>query len=127
MIPLRPLLDWLSLNGFHVIEVKIRSADAQIATRFLARLIDINFAVDMLHAADTNAHLLLISGRGELVPLVKGIMAKGTRATVIANLKGEAGCSDSLRRAADSFIDLAELMPKLEKIRSPSNTIRSET
>jgi uncharacterized LabA/DUF88 family protein len=55
---------------------------------------------------------VLFSGDGDFAPLVKAIQRKGVRVSVISTLKSQPPqAADDLRRAADSFIDLNDLLP----------------
>jgi uncharacterized LabA/DUF88 family protein len=72
---------------------------------------DIEIAVDMMEMAGAADHLVLFSGDGDFRRLVEAVQRKGVRVTVVSTVKSQPPmASDDLRRQADSFVDLADLM-----------------
>ena len=68
------------------------------------------FAVDMLEAATYLDHIILFSGDGDFRRAVAAAQAKGARVSVVSSLKTSPSMiADDLRRAADTFIELADL------------------
>jgi uncharacterized LabA/DUF88 family protein len=60
--------------------------------------------------------IVLLSGDGDFRPLVETLQRRGVRVTVISSL----ACTppmvaDELRRQADVFVDLVELMPTITR------------
>ncbi|WP_396592974.1 NYN domain-containing protein [Brevundimonas sp. R86498] len=109
--PVRPLVDWLGYNGFTVVTKPTkRFTDAQGHSRTKGNM-DIEIAVDMLELAPHLDHVLLFSGDGDFRRLVQAVQAKGVRVTVVSTLRSQPPMiSDDLRRQADDFIDLADLL-----------------
>ena len=109
--PIRPLVDWLDYNGFTVVTKPVkRFTDAQGHSRIKGNM-DIEIAVDMLELAPALDHVVLFSGDGDFRRLVQAVQAKGVRVTVISTQKTQPPhIADELRRQADAFLDLNDLM-----------------
>jgi len=109
--PVRPLVDWLDYNGFTLVTKPVkRFTDPQGHTRTKGNM-DIEIAVDMLELAPHLDHVVLFSGDGDFRRLVQAVQARGVRVTVISTLKTQPPqLADDLRRQADAFIDLADLL-----------------
>lgn len=109
--PLRPLVDWLDYNGFTVVtKTAKRFTDAQGHSRLKGNM-DIEIAVDMLALADHVDQVVLFSGDGDFRRLAEAVQAKGVRVTVVSTVKSQPPqIADELRRQADEFVDLADLM-----------------
>ena len=109
--PVRPLVDWLGYNGFSVVTKPVkRFTDAQGHTRTKGNM-DIEIAVDMLELAPRLDHAILFSGDGDFRRLVQAVQAKGVRVTVVSTIKSQPPMiADELRRQADDFIDLSDLL-----------------
>jgi len=108
--PVRPLVDWLDYNGFKVVTKPARDyVDATGRRRWKGDM-DVDIAVDILEAAAHLDHVVLFSGDGDFVPLVEAAQRRGVRVTVISTVRTNPPmASDDLRRAADAFLDLADL------------------
>jgi uncharacterized LabA/DUF88 family protein len=109
--PIRPLVDWLGYNGFSVVTKPVkRFTDAQGHTRTKGNM-DVEIAVDMIEMAPHLDHMILFSGDGDFRRLVQAVQAKGVRVTVISTQKTQPPhIADELRRQADAFLDLNDLM-----------------
>lgn len=107
----RPLVDWLGYNGFSVVTKPVkRFTDAQGISRMKGNM-DIEIAVDMLELAPRIDHAILFSGDGDFRRLVQAVQAKGVRVTVVSTMKSQPPqIADELRRQADTFVELAELL-----------------
>ncbi len=109
--PIRPLVDWLDYNGFTVITKPAKSYTDHSGQRRLKGDMDVDLAVDVLESAAWLDHIVLFSGDGDFRRLVEAVQRKGVRVTVISTLKSSPPmASDDLRRQADEFIDLADLI-----------------
>jgi uncharacterized LabA/DUF88 family protein len=106
--PLRPLLDWLSYNGFSV--VSRSSHYTEDAANMLALAVDIS--VDAMLLAEHLDHVVLFSACRELQSLVRALKAKGVVVSVVSTTRAQS-VSDELRRQADFFVELEELRPVL--------------
>lgn len=109
--PIRPLVDWLDYNGFMLVTKSAREyTDSQGRKRWRGDM-DIEIAVDMMEMAGAADHLVLFSGDGDFRRLVEAVQRKGVRVTVVSTVKSQPPmASDDLRRQADAFVDLADLM-----------------
>ena len=107
----RPLVDWLGYNGFSMVTKPVkRFTDAQGHTRTKGNM-DIEIAVDMMELAPRLDHAVLFSGDGDFRRLVQAVQAKGVRVTVVSTQKTQPPhIADELRRQADAFLDLNDLM-----------------
>ena len=104
-------MDWLDYNGFTMVTKPVkRYTDASGHTRTKGNM-DVEIAVDMLSLAPTIDHVVLFSGDGDFRRLVEAIQDKGVRVSVVSTLKSQPPqAADELRRAADQFVDLADLL-----------------
>ena len=109
--PIRPLVDWLDYNGFTMVTKPVkRYTDASGHTRTKGNM-DVEIAVDMLSMAPNIDHAVLFSGDGDFRSLVEAVQDKGVRVSVVSTLKSQPPqAADELRRAADQFVDLSDLM-----------------
>ena len=119
--PIRPLIDFLGYNGFSMVTKPVkRFTDAQGHTRTKGNM-DIEIAVDMLELAPRIDHAILFSGDGDFRRLVQAMQSKGVRVTVVSTLKSQPPMiADELRRQADDFVELADLMQDYGRPRSPA-------
>jgi len=119
--PIRPLIDFLDYNGFRVVTKPVkRFTDGQGQTRTKGNM-DIEIAVDMLELAPHIDHAILFSGDGDFRRVVEAVQARGVRVTVVSTLKVQPPhIADELRRQADDFIELAELITEFGRPRAPS-------
>ena len=120
--PVRPLVDWLDYNGFTVVTKPVkRFTDAQGHSRIKGNM-DMEIAVDMLELAPRLDHIFLFSGDGDFRRLVEAIQAKGVRVTVVSTTRSQPPqIADELRRQADAFIDLSDVMTHFSKPKTAMN------
>ena len=118
--PIKPLVDWLDYNGFTVVTKPVkRFTDAQGHSRTKGNM-DIEIAVDMLELAPHVDHMVLFSGDGDFRRLVQAVQAKGVRVTVVSTMKSQPPqIADELRRQADAFVELQDLLPEIGRPRPP--------
>lgn len=121
--PIRPLIDFLGYNGFSMVTKPVkRFTDAQGHTRTKGNM-DIEIAVDMLELAPRIDHAILFSGDGDFRRLVQAVQARGVRVTVVSTLKSQPPMiADDLRRQADDFVDLVDLLQEYGRPRTPGTT-----
>jgi len=107
----RPLIDWLGYNGFAVVTKPAkRFTDADGHRRTKGNM-DIEIAVDMLELAPRLDHVVLFSGDGDFKRLAQAVQAKGARFTAVSTLKSQPPmAADELRRQADTFVDVADML-----------------
>lgn len=112
----RPLLDWLSYNGFTVISKPAKEfSDSSGRPRFKNN-IDVELTVDAMRLAASLDHIIIFSGDGDLVSLVAGLKEFGKRVSIVCTLRTDPPIvADELRRCADHFIDLADLEKEISR------------
>lgn len=109
--PVRPLADWLDYNGFNVITKPAKEFTDALGRRRVKGDMDIEIAVDMLDLAPHVDHIVLFSGDGDFKTLVEAVQRRGPRVSVVSSIKTQpAMIADELRRQADTFIDLSDLV-----------------
>lgn len=109
--PIKPLVDWLGYNGFSVVTKPVKRFTDADGHRRIKGNMDIEIAVDMLGLAPHLDHAVLFSGDGDFRRLVQAVQEQGTRVSVVSTLKSQPPmASDDLRRQADAFIDLADVV-----------------
>lgn len=108
--PVRPLVDWLDYNGFSLVTKPAKEyADPTGRRRFKGDM-DVEIAVDMLEAAAYLDHAILFSGDGDFLAAIEAVQRRGVRVSVVSTLKTSPPMvADDVRRAADHFIELADL------------------
>jgi uncharacterized LabA/DUF88 family protein len=110
-ISLRPLIDFLDYNGWHVVTKAIKEiTDHGTGSVVRKGNMDIEIAIDMMKLAPTMDHLILFSGDGDFRRLVEALQDMGKRVSVCSTREGNERClADELRRQADNFIELVTL------------------
>ena len=110
--PIRPLMDWLDFNGYHVISKPAREHTDRDGRRRIKGNMDIEIVVDMLELSAHIDHIILFSGDGDFRAAIRAVQAKGTRVTVVSTRHSKPPMlSEELRRQADAVIELSELGP----------------
>jgi uncharacterized LabA/DUF88 family protein len=115
---IRPLIDWLSYNGYIVVTKIAKEFTDASGHRKLKGNLDIELAVDAMDLAEHIDQMVLFSGDGNFRSLVDAVQRRGVRVTVVSTLS-PAMIADELRRQADVFIDLADLQSKLGRDARP--------
>ncbi len=125
--PIRPLVDWLDYNGFTMVTKPTKEyTDAQ-GRRKIKGNMDIELAVDMIELAEKVEHIILFSGDGDFKRLIELVQRKGVRVSVVSTINTNPPMvADELRRQADYFIDLTELMPFIAR-RADNVKARADT
>lgn len=107
---IRPLVDWLDYNGYTVVTKRAKEYVDSLGRRRVKGNMDIEIAVHALGLAARLDHLVLFSGDGDFLSLVKALQNKGKRVSVVSTLRSQPPMvADELRRQADRFVDLADL------------------
>ena len=107
---LRPLVDWLSYNGFTVVTKPAKTYIDFEGRRKTKGNMDVEIAVDAMRLAPHLDHIVLFSGDGDFRSLVAALQQKGKRVSVVSSLVTQPPMvSDELRRQVDQFIEIAEL------------------
>lgn len=113
---LRPLVDWLSYNGYSVVSKTAREYVDTSGYRKVKANVTTDIAVAAMEIAPHVSHIVLMSGDGDLVALVEALKRKGVRVSIVSTVYSKPSTiSDELRRVADYFIDLEQLKPIISK------------
>lgn len=100
------LIDWLDYNGFIC---KVTDTDER------NKGIQVDFTVQVMKLIPVVDHYVLFTGNSQFVPLVRHLDDAGKVVTVCSTMLNQKMVSDSLRRAADNFVELNDLRPFIEK------------
>jgi len=120
----RPLIDWLSYNGYAVVTKTAREYIDASGRRKIKFNMSIELAVKALEMSEHVDEIVLFSGDGDFRSLAEAIQRRGVRVTVISSVAcNPPMVADDLRRQADCFIDLADLQSKVG--RDPSERLTS--
>ena len=116
---IRPLVDWLDYNGYQVVTKPAKDFAEGSGRRRSKVNMDIELAVDALELAAHIDHMVLFSGDGDFRSLVAAMQRRGVRVTVISTVQTQpAMISDDLRRQADEFVDIVQLISKIGRDQS---------
>jgi len=108
---IRPLIDWLDYNGYRMVTKPTKEFFDSAGRRKIKGNMDIELTVDAMEMADHIDHMVLFSGDGDFRSLVESMQRKGKRVTVISTICTDPPMvADDLRRQADRFIDISELI-----------------
>ena len=111
---IRPLIDWLDYNGYTMITKPTKEFTDASGRRKVKGNMDIELAVDAMLLAENLDHIVIFSGDGDFRYLVEALQYKGKRVSVVSTLQTQPSMvADELRRQADQFIDLADLMNQI--------------
>jgi uncharacterized LabA/DUF88 family protein len=117
----RPLLDWLSYNGYHVVQKPVKEFTDSQGVRKIKGNMHVEIVVQAMTLAQSARidELVLFSGDGDFAPLVKALRDFGIRVIVASSLETEpVRVADELRREAARFWELNKL--PAEVFRRPS-------
>jgi uncharacterized LabA/DUF88 family protein len=124
--PLRPLIDWLDYNGFTMVTKPAKEYTDAMGRRKVKGNMDIELAIDVMEMAPHVDHVVLFSGDGDFRRLVEAVQRKGVRVSVVSSTKTQPPMvADELRRQADTFIELQDLMPKIARDQAAREASRS--
>lgn len=114
--PIRPLVDWLDYNGFTMVTKPIKEFTDASGRRKIKGNMDIELAIDVMEIAPFLDHIVLFSGDGDFRRLVESVQQKAKRVTVVSTVRSTPPMiADELRRQADNFMELQELMPQIAR------------
>ena len=126
--PLRPLVDWMSYNGFNIITKPAKEFFDSEGRRTVKGNMDIEIVVDALEIAPSVDHIVLFSGDGDFAPLVEGLQRKGVRVSVVSTIRSQPPMiADALRRQADNFIELDDLLDVIGRPPRPDDAAQRKT
>jgi len=114
--PIRPLIDWLDYNGYTMVTKPLKEFTDAYGRRKVKGNMDIELAVDLMEMADRTDHVVLFSGDGDFRRLVEAVQRKGVRVSIVSTIRTQPPMiADELRRQADNFIELQDLMPQIQR------------
>jgi uncharacterized LabA/DUF88 family protein len=117
---IRPLIDWLDYNGYRVVTKPTKEFVDSTGRRKVKGNMDIELAIDALELAPHIDHMYLFSGDGDFRSLAEAMQRRGVRVSVVSTISTQPPMvADELRRQADEFLDIAQLLPKIG--RDPSD------
>ena len=109
--PIRPLVDWLDYNGYTMVTKPTKEFTDAFGRRKIKGNMDIELAIDVMEMANYIDHIVLFSGDGDFRRLVEAVQNKGKRVTVVSTIRSTPPMiADELRRQADNYIELQDLM-----------------
>ena len=114
--PIRPLIDWLDYNGYTMVTKPLKEFTDSYGRRKVKGNMDIELAVDLMEIADRVDHIVLFSGDGDFRRLAEAVQRKGVRVSIVSTIRTQPPMiADELRRQADTFIELQDLMPQIQR------------
>jgi len=126
--PIRPLVDWLDYNGYTMVTKPTKEFTDAFGRRKIKGNMDIELAIDVMEMAPFLDHIVLFSGDGDFRRLVEAVQHKGKRVSVVSTIRSTPPMvADELRRQADNFMELMELMPQIARSHGPRDEARSRS
>src|SRR6201996_7489852 len=114
--PIRPLVDWLDYNGYTMVTKPTKEFTDAAGRRKIKGNMDIELAIDVMEMAQYLDHVVLFSGDGDFRRLVEAVQRKGIRVTVVSTTRSSPPMvADELRRQADTFVELLDLAPSIQR------------
>ena len=114
--PIRPLVDWLDYNGYTMVTKPTKEFTDAFGRRKIKGNMDIELAIDVMEMAPFLDHIVLFSGDGDFRRLVEAVQHKGKRVTVVSTIRSTPPMvADELRRQADNFMELSDLMAQIAR------------
>jgi len=111
---IRPLIDWLDYNGYSVVTKPTKEFVDSTGRRKVKGNMDIELAVDAMEMSSHLDNIVLFSGDGDFRSLVEAIQRKGVRVSVVSTITTQPPMvADELRRQADEFVDIVQLVSKI--------------
>ncbi|UHC18294.1 NYN domain-containing protein [Methylobacterium currus] len=111
---IRPLIDWLDYNGYRVVTKPVKEFTDSTGRRKIKGNMDIELTIDAMELSPYIDHMVLFSGDGDFRPLVAAMQRRGVRVTVVSTVQTQPPMvADELRRQADDFVDIVQLIPRI--------------
>jgi uncharacterized LabA/DUF88 family protein len=111
---IRPLVDWLDYNGYAVVTKPTKEFVDSSGRRKIKGNMDIELAVTAMEMAAHIDHMVLFSGDGDFRSLVEAVQRQGVRVSVVSTVATQPPMvADELRRQADEFVELTQLMARI--------------
>jgi len=119
--PIRPLVDWLDYNGYAMVTKPTKEFTDAFGRRKIKGNMDIELAIDVMEMSERVDHIIIFSGDGDFRRLVEAVQRRGVRVSVVSTMRSSPPMvADELRRQADNFIELQDLMPHIARARDPN-------
>ena len=115
--PIRPLVDWLDYNGYTMVTKPAKEFTDSAGRKKIKGNMDIELAVDMIEISDSIDHAVIFSGDGDFRRLIEAVQRKGLRVSVVSTMQSKPPMiADELRRQADVFIELVDIIDDIRRI-----------
>lgn len=125
--PIRPLVDWLDYNGYAMVTKPTKEYTDAFGRRKIKGNMDIELAIDVMEMSENVDHIMIFSGDGDFRRLVEAVQRRGKRVSVVSTMRSSPPMvADELRRQADNFIELADLMPHIARARDPNAAVAQQ-
>lgn len=119
---IRPLIDWLDYNGFTMVTKPTKEFTDPTGRRKVKGNMDIELTVHAMQLSDQLDHIVLFSGDGDYRVLVEALQQRGKRVSVVSTLKTQPPMiADELRRQADQFVELNDLLREIAREKSENS------
>ncbi|HAT87438.1 NYN domain-containing protein [Cohaesibacter gelatinilyticus] len=111
---IRPLIDWLDYNGYHVVTKPTKEFTDSTGRRKIKGNMDIELAIDAMELVEHVDHFVIFSGDGDFRKLVEALQRRGRKVSVVSTMSTQPPMiADELRRQADHFIDLNHIADRI--------------
>lgn len=111
---IRPLVDWLGYNGYSMVTKPTKEFTDASGRRKIKGNMDIELTVDAMRLSSNLDHIVLVTGDGDFRYLVAALQETGRRVSVVSTMESQPPMiADELRRQADQFVEIADLIPKI--------------
>jgi uncharacterized LabA/DUF88 family protein len=105
--------DFMAYNGYVLKTKPLKVYENATGTRRKGN-VDVEIATDAIDMSNRFDVFILFSGDGDFKYLVERLQSKGIHVIVVSTLKGSI-TADDLRRQANQFLDLSDLLGQIEK------------
>lgn len=110
-------LRFLSRSGFQVVTKPVRVYKDYLTEEAMFKAnLDIEIVLDMLRIAPHVDEIVLVSGDGDFVPVLKELQNYGVRTIVVTTLSKEAQANGY--KASEELIDVADEFVEIEELKS---------
>ena len=116
--PLKPLMDFLSFNGWNVTSKLLREFTDNSGARRYRGNINSEFVTDLFVLSPYIDHYVMFVGDGDYTYPVKNLQRMGKRVTIVSTLGGGGVAptiNDELRRAANFFVDIRDIQEQIQR------------
>lgn len=117
-IHLKQLVDYLEYNGYTVVQKEAKSFSNTSGEVKIKGNMDLEMAIDALTLAHAKRvdQIILVTGDGDFTCLVRALQQLAIKVVVVSSVKTKPPMvADTLRRAADTFVDLDDLRGQIQR------------